>query len=125
MFWDILAFGTAMTVSQNYVFTITKAMKEAGVILLVINIPQPHFQDVSPAADSDSPLRARRPVPSQLTACGFSFLMPSWGLGINMWEVNETYKGIRLRPLHGGLLPLCGKEKPAGYSTSQIKTDLS
>ena len=43
MFWDILAFGTAMTVSQNYVFTITKAMKEAGVILLVINIAAAAF----------------------------------------------------------------------------------
>ena len=36
MFWDILAFGTAMTVSQNYVFTITKSMKIAGLILLCL-----------------------------------------------------------------------------------------
>lgn len=122
MFWDILAFGTAMTVSQNYVFTITKAMKEAGVILLVINIAAAAF----PRRISGRKYRlAFAGTAAGVTAAYgvwfFTFLMPSWGLGINMWEVNETYKEYGYVLSTAVSFRYAVKQKPAGYGTSQIK----
>lgn len=122
MFWDILAFGTAMTVSQNYVFTITKAMKAAGVILLVINIAAIAF----PRRISGRKYRLTfaGTAAAVIAAYGvwfFTFLMPSWGLGINMWEVNETYKEYGYVLSTAVSFRYAVKQKPAGYGTSQIK----
>ena len=122
MFWDILAFGTAMTVSQNYVFTITKAMKEAGVILLVINIAAAAF----PRRISGRKYRLAfaGTAAGVTTAYGVWFLhfsCPPGAWGINTWEVNETYKEYGYVLSTAVSLPLCGEAKPAGYGTSQIK----
>ena len=122
MFWDILAFGTAMTVSQNYVFTITKSMKIAGLILLLINVAAIAF----PRRISGRRFRLAfaGTAAGAIAAYGvwfFSFLMPSWGLGINMWEVNETYKEYGYILSTAVSFRYAVKEKPAGYSTSQIK----
>ena len=47
--------------------------------------------------------------------------MPSWGLGINMWEVNETYKEYGYVLSTAVSFRYAVKQKPAGYGTSQIK----
>ena len=51
----------------------------------------------------------------------FTFLMPSWGLGINMWAVNETYKEYGYVLSTAVSFRYAVKQKPAGYGTSQIK----
>lgn len=38
MLWDVMAFRTAMTVSGNYEFFITRQMKAAFVLLLLMNV---------------------------------------------------------------------------------------
>lgn len=122
MFWDVLALGTALTVSQNYVFTITRPMVYAGLLLLVINLAA-FFYPIR--------IKGRKfrlcfagTAAGVIAAYGFwffAFLMPSWRLGINMWEVNETYKEYGYVLSTAVSFKYAVKQKPSGYSSSQMK----
>lgn len=122
MIWDVLALQTALTVSENYIFTVTYEMMTAGLVLLHILLAALLFP---------RRIRGRKfrlafagtsaGVIAGFTVWFFSFLMPSWQLGINMWEVSETYTEYGYILSTAVSCQYVVKKKPSGYSTAQMK----
>ena len=122
MFWDVFALRTAMSVSGNYSFVITRAMKLAFLGLLAINLLAWAL-----------PLRVKGRKPRLLFAGGsaglavgfglwfFGYLAPAWGLGINMWAVNETYREYGYVLSTAVSFRYAVKKKPEGYSQARIR----
>lgn len=122
MFWDVFALRTAMSVSGNYSFVITRAMKLAFLGLLAINLLAWVL-----------PLRVKGRKPRLLFAGGsaglavgfglwfFGYLAPAWGLGINMWAVNETYREYGYVLSTAVSFRYAVKKKPEGYSQARIR----
>lgn len=122
MFWDVFALRTAMSVSGNYSFVITGAMKMAFLGLLAVNLLAWAL-----------PLRVRGWKPRLLFAGGsaglavgfglwfFGYLAPAWGLGINMWAVNETYREYGYVLSTAVSFRYAVKKKPEGYSQARIR----
>lgn len=122
MFWDVFALRTAMSVSGNYSFVITRAMKLAFLGLLAVNLLAWAL-----------PLRVKGWKPRLLFAGGsaglavgfglwfFGYLAPAWGLGINMWAVNETYREYGYVLSTAVSFRYAVKKKPEGYSQARIR----
>lgn len=122
MFWDVFALRTAMSVSGNYSFVITRAMKLAFLGLLAVNLLAWAL-----------PLRVKGRKPRLLFAGGsaglamgfglwfFGYLAPAWGLGINMWAVNETYREYGYVLSTAVSFRYAVKKKPEGYSQARIR----
>ncbi|WP_331674481.1 LTA synthase family protein [Enterocloster asparagiformis] len=122
MFWDVFALRTAMSVSGNYSFVITRAMKLAFLGLLAVNLLAWAL-----------PLRVKGRKPRLLFAGGsaglavgfglwfFGYLAPAWGLGINMWAVNETYQEYGYVLSTAVSFRYAVKKKPGGYSQARIR----
>lgn len=122
MFWDVFALRTAMSVSGNYSFVITRAMKLAFLGLLAVNLLAWAL-----------PLRVKGRKPRLLFAGGsaglavgfglwfFGYLAPAWGLGINMWAVNETYQEYGYVLSTAVSFRYAVKKKPEGYSQAGIR----
>lgn len=122
MFWDVFALRTAISVSGNYSFVITRAMKLAFLGLLAVNLLAWAL-----------PLRVKGWKPRLLFAGGsaglavgfglwfFGYLAPAWGLGINMWAVNETYREYGYVLSTAVSFRYAVKKKPEGYSQARIR----
>ena len=122
MLWDVMAVRTAMTVTENYVFFVSKEMIAAAVVLLVLNILLWFV-----------PFRAKG-IRQRLTFTGgsvglaagfllffFAYILPQWKLGINVWAVNETYKEYGYMLSTAVSLKYVVKKPPQGYSQAKIK----
>lgn len=122
MIWDVLAFRTAMSVAGNYEFGITEEMYLAFLGIQVICL----FALLLPVKVQG---RKKRLVfagggAGIIVSFGlwfYSFLIPYEGLGINMWEVNETYQEYGYVLSTAVSCNYVVKKKPDGYSLSKVK----
>lgn len=122
MFWDVFALRTAMSVSGNYAFVVTRAMKLAFLGLAAVNL-------LAFAA----PVRVKGIKPRLAVLGGsaglvlgfglwfFGVLSPAWGLGINMWAVNETYQEYGYVLSTAVSFRYAVKKKPEGYSQARVR----
>ena len=122
MLWDVMAFRTAMTVSGNYEFFITRQMKAAFVLLLLMNV----FLWFIPRRVKGWKLRLAvgGGITASIAAYGawfFAVLVPSWGLGINMWAINGTYQEYGYVLSTAVSLQYVVKKPPQGYSNARLK----
>lgn len=122
MLWDVMAFRTAMTVSGNYEFVITREMKTAFFILLLMNV----YLWLMPRRIRGwkqrlASMGGAAAVTAGFGAWFFMSLVPSWGLGINMWEVNTTYQEYGYILSTAVSVQYVTKKAPRGYSTSRLR----
>ena len=122
MLWDVMAFRTAMTVSGNYEFFITRQMKTAFVLLLLMNV----FRWFTPRRVRGWKLRLAvgGGIAASIVGYGawfFAVLVPSWGLGINMWAINGTYQEYGYVLSTAVSLQYVVKKPPQGYSNARLK----
>ena len=122
MLWDVMAFRTAMTVSGNYEFFITRQMKTAFVLLLLMNV----FLWFTPRRVRGWKLRLAvgGGIAASIAGYGawfFAVLVPSWGLGINMWAINGTYQEYGYVLSTAVSLQYVVKKPPQGYSNTRLK----
>lgn len=122
MLWDVMAFRTAMTVSGNYEFFITRQMKTAFVLLLLMNV----FLWFTPLRVRGWKLRLAvgGGIAASIAGYGawfFASLVPSWGLGINMWAINGTYQEYGYVLSTAVSLQYVVKKPPQGYSSARLK----
>nr|WP_303620782.1 alkaline phosphatase family protein [Enterocloster clostridioformis] len=122
MLWDVMAFRTAMTVSGNYEFFITRQMKTAFVLLLLMNV----FLWFTPRRVRGWKLRLAvgGGIAASIAGYGawfFAVLVPSWGLGINMWAINGTYQEYGYVLSTAVSLQYVVKKPPQGYSNARLK----
>ena len=122
MLWDVMAFRTAMTVSGNYEFFITHQMKTAFALLLAMNV----FLWFAPRRVRGWKLRLAVGGGMAAAIAGygawfFAFLVPSWGLGINMWAINGTYQEYGYVLSTAVSLQYVVKKPPQGYSSARLK----
>ncbi len=122
MIWDVLAFRTAMSVAGNYEFGITEEMYLAFLGIQVICLLALLL-----------PIKVQGRKKRLVFAGGgagiivsfglwfYSFLIPYEGLGINMWEVNETYQEYGYVLSTAVSCNYVVKKKPDGYSLSKVK----
>lgn len=122
MLWDVMAFRTAMTVSGNYEFFITRQMKTAFVLLLLMNV----FLWFTPRRVRGWKLRLAvgGGIAASIVGYGawfFAVLVPSWGLGINMWAINGTYQEYGYVLSTAVSLQYVVNKPPQGYSNARLK----
>ena len=122
MLWDVMAFRTAMTVSGNYEFFITHQMKTAFVLLLLMNV----FLWFTPRRVRGWRLRLAvgGGIAASIAGYGawfFACLVPSWGLGINMWAINGTYQEYGYVLSTAVSFQYVVKKPPQGYSSARLK----
>lgn len=122
MIWDVLAFGTAMSVAGNYEFEVTKQMYLAFLVLQAICL----FAIVFPVKIKGIKRRLAFAGGTAGAAAGFglwfyTFLIPRENLEINMWAVNETYQEYGYVLSTAVSCNYVVKKKPEGYSTARIK----
>ncbi|MFR3752171.1 MAG: hypothetical protein ACLTW9_07125 [Enterocloster sp.] len=115
MLWDVMAFRTAMTVSGNYEFFITRQMKAAFVLLLLMNV----FLWFIPRRVKGWKLRLAvgGGITASIAAYGawfFAVLVPSLGAGHQYVGHQRDIPGIRLCAVHRCLPAVCGKEAASG-----------
>ena len=122
MFWDVFALRTAMSVSANYTFVITRAMKLAFLGLAAINL----LAFAVPVRVKGRTLRLAVAGGSAGLVLGYGLwffccLAPAWGLGINMWAVNETYQEYGYVLSTAVSFRYAVKKKPEGYSQARVR----
>lgn len=122
MIFDVLAFQTAASVAGNYKFSVTKEMYLAFLGLQVICLLALIFPKKIKGKKSRLSF-AGGVIGTVIGICVwfFSFFMPSKGLGINAWEVNETYKEYGYVLSTAVSLSYSVKKKPEGYSSAKVK----
>ncbi|MFT4104877.1 MAG: LTA synthase family protein [Lacrimispora sp.] len=122
MIWDVLALRTAMSVAGNYEFILTEEMYLAFLGVQAICL----FAFLFPRRAKG---RKRRLILAGGSAgvivsfCMwfYTFLIPSKGLEINMWEVNETYQEYGYVLSTAVSFNYTVQKKPKGYSLSKVK----
>lgn len=122
MLWDVMAFKTAMTVSGNYEFFITRHMKTAFLLLVLMNV----ILWFAPRRVRGWKLRLAvgGGIAASIAGYGawfFACLVPSWGLGINMWAINGTYQEYGYVLSTAVSLQYVVKKPPQGYSSARLK----
>lgn len=124
MIWDVLAVRTAMTVSGNYAFNITRQMIQAAKAVIGANIIIWFF----PIHIKGLNLKKRLifGVSCVGTAAAFVFgffhsIVPAHQMGINMWEVNDTYESCGYILSTALSLQYVVKRPPAEYSHGRLE----
>ena len=122
MLWDVMAFRTAMTVSGNYEFFVTQEMKTALAVLLLMNL----YLWLIPRRIRGWKRRLAFGGGAAAAAAGFGAwffmsLVPSWGLGINMWAINGTYQEYGYILSTAVSLQYVVKKPPQGYGAAKLK----
>ena len=122
MLWDVMAFKTAATVAGNYAFVISHEMKVACLVVVLMN-----------AGLWFAPFRLRgwrqrlaagsavAALTGGFAAWFFISLVPGQGWGINMWEVNDTYKEYGYVLSTAVSMQYVVKKPPHGYGTGRLK----
>ena len=122
MFWDVLAFGTAMSVAGNYEFTITREIYLACLGIQAICL----FALIFPIRVKGRKKRlffagGIAGIAASFGLWFYTYLIPYKGLEINMWEVNETYQEYGYVMSTAVSCNYVVKKKPEGYSSSKVK----
>ena len=122
MLWDVLAFRTAMTVSGNYKFFLSREMKTAMAVLLLMNV----YLWFIPRRIRGWKRRLAFGGGAAAAAAGFAAwfyisLVPAWGLGINMWAINGTYQEYGYILSTAVSLQYVMKKPPQGYGNARLK----
>ncbi len=123
MFWDLTAFGTAMTVAENYVFEFSDAMKQSGLIIAAANILLLFF----PFRVKRLKHRAALFAACIAISCGFCYtffakIVPSKNLELNLWNINDTYAEDGYILSTAVSTRYVVKQSPAGYSQAKLRT---
>ena len=93
MAWDIMAFGTAMTVTKNYSFVLSVQMKTAIASVTSLNIALFFFPfHVKGLKKRLAALATGAVYTCGYTAFFFYVLMPKYNYEINVWDLNSTYE---------------------------------
>lgn len=122
MLWDVLALRTAVTVSGNYAFAFTDAMKTAcGAVALMNGVLW--FTPVKIKGWKARLLSAGGSLGAAAGFVGYFYitLVPGWMLGINMWEVNATYQEYGYILSTAVSVQYVMKKPPEGYSQTRVK----
>lgn len=121
MVWDLMAVRTAMTVTENYVFTLSEEMKQVGYGLLGINVLLMFC-----------PIRVRGLKQRLLLLAGgsgavlcfamqfFLRIVPQNGMEINMWSMNDTYETSGYILSTAISMKYIVKKPPQGYSKTEL-----
>ncbi|MEY8355598.1 sulfatase-like hydrolase/transferase [Lachnospiraceae bacterium 54-53] len=122
MFWDIMAFQTAMSVAGNYEFIITKEMYLACLGIQAICL----FALIFHQKLKGKKLRlffagGSAGIVVSFAVWFYTYLIPNAGLGINMWAVNESYQEYGYVLSTAVSCSYAVKRKPEGYSLSKVK----
>lgn len=122
MIWDVLAVRTAMTVSGNYEFDVTKQMIQAAKAVIGANMILWFF----PVHVKG--LKKRRVFGGTCigTAAAFVFgffhsVVPAHQMGINMWAVNDTYDSCGYILSTAMSLQYVVKKPPVEYSHGKLE----
>ena len=119
--WDITALGTALSVTQNYTFTVTEQMKTAAAALAVINIAMFFF-----------PVRVRglKHRLCMFGGCGaltavyaaffFGYVMPTYNYELNVWDFSTTYEEYGFVLSSAIFEKYIVRKPPAGYSRGRL-----
>ncbi|WP_235839110.1 LTA synthase family protein [Clostridium sp. Marseille-P2415] len=122
MFWDVLAFQTAMSVAGNYEFVLTEEMYLSCLAVQAICL----FALIFPKRVKGKKMRLFFAGGSAGVVISFglwfyTYLIPYMGLGINMWAVNETYQEYGYVLSTAVSCSYAVKKKPEGYSLSKVE----
>ncbi|MDO5350295.1 MAG: LTA synthase family protein [Lachnospiraceae bacterium] len=122
MIWDILAFQTAMSVAENYVFEFSNRMQNAGIALAVCNVVLWFF----PIRIKGWKKRAAAVILGTGTIAGFAvffftYLVSDKMLEINMWSMNDTYQEYGYFLSTAVSLKYMVKKPPQGYSLTKLR----
>lgn len=121
MIWDIAAVQTAMSVTENYVFTFSEEMKQVGRALLGINLILLFC-----------PIRVKGWRQRLLLLAGgggaaacfvmlfFLRIVPQNGMEINMWSMNDTYTTSGYILSTAISMKYIVKKPPQGYSKAKL-----
>lgn len=121
MFWDILAFQTAISVAGNYELIVTKEMYLAFLGIQIICLLSIIFPKKIKAKKQRIVFAGGTAViVLSIGVWFYSYLIPSKGLGINSWEVNETYQEYGYVLSTAVSCSYAVKKKPEGYSISKV-----
>jgi len=121
MFWDILAFQTAVSVAGNYELIVTKEMYLAFLGIQIICLLAIIFPKKIKAKKQRVVFAGGTAViVLSIGVWFYSYLIPSKGLGINSWEVNETYQEYGYVLSTAVSCSYAVKKKPEGYSISKV-----
>lgn len=122
MLWDVMALRTALTVSGNYEFVISREMKYACAAVLLMNV----ILWFAPRRARGWKLRLAAAGGAFAAAGGFAAwfflsLMPGHGWGINMWAVNDTYREYGYILSTAVSMQYVVKTPPHGYSAERLR----
>lgn len=122
MIWDVLAVRTAMTVSGNYEFDVTKQMIQAAKAVIGANMILWFF------SVHVKGLKKRLVFGGTCigTAAAFVFgffhsVVPAHQMGINMWAVNDTYDSCGYILSTAMSLQYVVKKPPVEYSHGKLE----
>lgn len=122
MAWDIMAFGTAMTVTKNYSFVLSVQMKTAIASVTSLNIALFFFPfHVKGLKKRLAALATGAVYTCGYTAFFFYVLMPKYNYEINVWDLNSTYEqyGYMLSTAISSRYVI--KKAPGGYSQTRLR----
>lgn len=122
MIWDVLAVRTAMTVSGNYEFDVTKQMIQAAKAVIGANMILWFF----PVHVKGLKKRLVFGGTCIGTAAAFVFgffhsVVPAHQMGINMWAVNDTYDSCGYILSTAMSLQYVVKKPPVEYSHGKLE----
>lgn len=122
MVWDVLAFKTAMTVADNYVFRISEEMINAVFVLLNLNFLLQFFPVHVKGWKKRLALGGFGTCAvAGLAACFYMVIVPSRNLEINMWSMNDTYENSGYILSTAISLKYVVKKPPRGYSLALLR----
>lgn len=121
MIWDVMAFGTAMNVAENYVFDFSKEMKIAALAVLAANTGLWFI----PLRIKGWKRRLMSGAGTTAAVIGFMALfyggiVPEKNLEISMWDMDETYRENGYVLCTAVSLKYVFNKPPAGYSQAQL-----
>ena len=122
MIWDVLAVRTAMTVTGNYEFDVTKQMIQAAKAVIGANMILWFF----PVHVKGLKKRLVFGGTCIGTAAAFVFgffhsVVPAHQMGINMWAVNDTYDSCGYILSTAMSLQYVVKKPPVEYSHGKLE----
>lgn len=120
--WDIFAFGTAMSVAENYSFALSEEMRQAGTVVAAVNLLLLFF-----------PVRVKgwkKRLAAAAVSAGFCLgygrvfygsIVPGQGLQINMWAVESSYQNYGYVLATALSLQYTVRKPPYGYSHARLE----
>ena len=120
--WDITSVGTALSVTENYVFKLSDAMIEGLIVLITVNILLLFF-----------PFRVRRLKSRLELFCGcialilgfnfafYKYIMPEKDYQINVWDIDASYTEYGYMLSSAVSMKYVFVKPPTGYSQARLK----